>query len=197
MSDDWEIQWCKYTLFRKKQHSIAIDFSQCVSFLRVFDSGLLLPKLEGSRRQRQMSQNTLQPVHALQVIFGEFLLYFWTLFESGETKLTQFNVFIFILCSLEMCRLIVSDIITASCTTQRVERIGQYMSGVWCQACVDCLPCFREVDCCGGHLPVSAQLQWGDAGLRRLHQLLRVQTQEDLGADQQDGQSPGSPLLQY
>ena len=29
-----------------------------------------------------------------------------------------------------MCRLIVSDIITASCTTQRVERIGQYMSGV-------------------------------------------------------------------
>ena len=46
---------------------------------------------------------------------------------------------------------------------------------------------FREVDRCGGHLPVSAQLQRGDAGVRRLHQLLRVQAQEDLGASQQDG----------
>ena len=42
---------------------------------------------------------------------------------------------------------------------------------------------------------MSAQLQRGDAGLRRLHQLLRVQAQEDLGADQQDGQSPGLRII--
>ena len=58
------------------------------------------------------------------------------------------------------------------------------------------------MDSGGGHLPVPSQLQRGDAGhddddhddnddeddagLRCLHQLLRVQTEEDLGAGQQD-----------
>ena len=97
-------------------------------FPQSFRLGFAPPKARGFKETKTnvTKYSPASPwLDALQVIFGEFLLYFWTLFESGEIKLTQFNVFIFILCSLEMCRLIVSDIITASCTTQRVERIGQ------------------------------------------------------------------------
>lgn len=46
----------------------------------------------------------------------------------------------------------------------------------------------REVDCRGGHLPVSAQLQRSAADLRCLHECRHLSAEENLGQGTENGE---------
>ena len=87
-----------------------------------------------------------------------------------------------------MCRLIASNIITAPCLQSRIERIGKRSKDEGSWSIIFSI-FSREVGCCGWYLSLSPQLQWSLSSLCSVQQCSCLQTEENLGQSQQNGES--------